>query len=251
MAKNLKQLRITEFVCKVMKNKWLKILLIVVAAALLLSMPLGGTWWTRILINAGLMCMCVLGLNVIIGYTGMFNLGYIAMFGIGAYTYAILASPHLNIHLPFLLIFPLAGLFAGIAGALLTIPVARLRGDYLALVTLAFGEVFRLVANNLPLTNGALGIINIDTPKILSWTINSPQKHYYLVLFLVVIEAFLMSRLRRSRIGRALAAIREDEDAARAMGINSFQLKVLANFVGAIPAGLAGVLFAANQYPHQ
>ena len=224
-----------------------RICIMLISAGLLLIMPVFGTWWTRVLINTGLMMMCALGLNVVLGNVGQFFLGYIAYYGIGAYMYAILASPFHDIHLPFLLVFVLAGATTGIFGALISLPTARLRGDYLALVTLALGEVFYLVVNNLSLTNGALGIMSIDKPNIFGITIGTPKEFYYLVIFVVFIEAILLHRFSGSRMGRAMAAIREDEDAASAMGLNTTYLKVLANGFGAIFGGFAGVIFAAVQ----
>ncbi|MCJ7834618.1 branched-chain amino acid ABC transporter permease [Cuneatibacter sp. NSJ-177] len=229
------------------RPKPVKWLLVAALAVLIAAMPAFGNWWVRILINTGLMLMCALGLNVILGNVGQFHLGYVAFYGIGAYLYAILASPHLGLHVPFLLVFVLAGILTGILGAVLSIPTARLRGDYLALVTLAFGEVFYLIVNNMQLTNGALGIMSIDKPDLGILTLDSPGKFYYAIAILVALEAFLLHRISQSRIGRGMAAIREDEDAAGAMGLNTKNLKILANGIGAVPAGLAGVLFAASQ----
>ncbi len=214
---------------------------------ILALMPLGGNWWTRVLINTGLMLLCALGLNVVLGNVGQFHLGFVAYYGFGAYFYAILASPHKNIHLPFLLIFILAGISTGILGALISVPTSKLRGDYLALVTLAVGEVFYLLVNSMQLTNASLGIMNIDKPVILGWEVNTPAKFYYLIWILAIITAVLFHRLSSSRIGRGMASIREDEDAASSMGVDTKKLKILANGIGAIPAGLAGVLFAASQ----
>jgi branched-chain amino acid transport system permease protein len=229
-------------------QKWARSLAWIAAAALAFLLPSAvGAFWTRVLIVAGLGAMMALGLNVIVGWAGLLNLGYIAYFAIGAYTYAILASPHRGYHLPFLLLFPLAGVLTGVVGTLLALPAVPLRGDYLALVTLGFGEIVRLVATNLAITNAAAGIINIDTPRIFSWSMSKPVHFYYALLILCVVEAFLFLRLERSRIGRAWTAIREDQDAARAMGVNTTGMKLLASAIGAVPAGLAGVLFAGLQ----
>ena len=225
----------------------LKLAIFAVIAFIVILMPVGGKWWTRILINTGLMLMCAMGLNVVLGNVGQFHLGFIAFYGIGAYLYAILASPHMGIHLNFVIVFIMAGIVTGVLGALISIPTARLRGDYLALVTLAVGEVFYLIVNNLQLTNAALGIMNIDKPSLFGWIMDTPIKVYYVVFVLVAIVAVLLYRLSKSRIGRGMAAIREDEDAASSMGLNTRRLKILANGIGAVPAGLAGVLFAASQ----
>lgn len=220
-----------------------------VLLALLLTLPsLLTNFWLRVLIQAGFSIMMALGLNVIMGYTGQFHLGYAAFYAVGAYTYGLLASRQFDVHLPFLLLFPLAGVLAAILGVLLAIPTLELRGDYLAMVTLAFGEIARLVLNNLTrLTGGPQGIIGIDHPTILSYVLRGPAAYYYLVLVLCAAEIWLMSRLERSRIGRAWTAIREDEEAAKGMGLDTGRLKLLACAIGAAPGGLAGVLFAAIQ----
>jgi len=233
---------------KLAGHKWSRFAATVAVILLMAFLPpVVGSFWTRVLIVAGFGAMMALGLNVIVGWAGLLNLGYIAYFAIGAYSYAILASPHRGYHLPFLLIFPLAGILAGVVGTLLALPAVPLRGDYLALVTLGFGEIVRLVATNLPITNAAAGIINIDTPRIFSWSMSKPVHFYYALLILCVVEAFLFLRLEHSRIGRAWTAIREDQDAARAMGVNTTGMKLLASAIGAVPAGLAGVLFAGLQ----
>lgn len=228
---------------------WAARLSLVVAVVLLLVLPLAvGRFWTRVLVQAGFAVMMGLGLNVMVGYTGLQNYGYAGYFAIGAYTYAILASPQFDLHLPFCLLFPLAGVLAAVVGALLAIPVLPLRGDYLALVTVGFGEVIRLLANNLSvLTGGPQGLIQIDRPSILFYHMARPRDYYYVVLFLCAVEVLVMRRLQESRIGRAWMAIREDEDAARAMGLDTKRLKLLACAIGAAPAGLVGVLFAGIQ----
>jgi branched-chain amino acid transport system permease protein len=228
---------------------WVVRLALLLAVVLVVALPaVVGRFWTRVLVQAGIWLMMALGLNVQFGYAGLSNLGYAAYFAIGAYTYAILASPHFDIHLPFLLLFPLAGALSALAGGLLSVPALSLRGSYLALVTLGFGEVIRLLIRNLSaLTGGPQGIILIDHPSIASFEIVSPRDYYYLVLCLCVAQVFLTRRLEASRIGRAWKAIREDQDAAGAMGIDTRRLKVLACAIGTLPAGLAGVLFASIQ----
>lgn len=228
----------------------LRRLFLALSLILLLAIPqfLTSNYWIRVLVQAGFGVMLALGLNVIVGYTGLLNLGYVAFYAIGAYTYALFASPQHDIHLPFLVLFPLAGILAALVGALLAIPVLPLRGDYLAMVTLAFGEITRLLMNNLdPVTNGPMGIISIDHPRILFYTLRTPQDYYYIVLLLCAVDILLMGRLERSRIGRAWRAIREDEEAARTMGLDTTRLKLLACTIGAASAGLAGVLYAGIQ----
>ena len=241
--------RITRSLSALTKGRTRK-LLMGIAVAFLLAVPqlISGNFWMRVLVQAGLGVMLALGLNVIIGYAGLLNLGYVGFYAIGAYTYALLASPFHDVHLPFVVLFPLAGILSALVGALLAIPVLPLRGDYLAMVTLGFGEITRLLINNLgPLTNGPMGIISIDHPTIFSYVLTTPRDYYYVLLFLCIVEVFLMSRLERSRIGRAWTAIREDESAASAMGIDTIRLKVMACTIGAFLAGLAGVLYAGVQ----
>jgi len=218
-------------------------------AVVLLMIPrlIASSYWIRVLDQAGLYIMMALGLNVIVGYAGLMNLGYASFFAIGAYLWAVLASPQHDIHLPFLLIFPLAGLLSGVVAYILAIPALKLKGDYLALVTLGFAESIRILANNASFTNAAAGIINIDHPSLGVFAVASVREYYYVVLVLCAIEILVMRRLENSRIGMAWMAIREDELAAESMGLNTRSLKLLACFIGAIPAGLAGVLFSGMQ----
>jgi branched-chain amino acid transport system permease protein len=202
----------------------------------------------RTLDLAGLYVLLSLGLNIVVGYAGLLDLGYVAFYAVGAYLYALLASPQLGYHLPFLVIFVMGGALAALAGALIGAPTLRLRGDYLAIVTMAFGEIIRILMNNLDwLTNGPQGIIQIDAPTIFGVQLDTPLRIYYLILPLCVLVVFLISNLEQSKIGRAWAAIREDEDAARAMGLNTRNLKLLAFAMGATTAGAAGVIFAGLQ----
>ncbi len=225
----------------------LAISILVLIAFALLPVFIRSNYWIRVLDSAGIYVMMALGLNVILGYTGLLNLGYAAYFAIGAYMWAILGSPHLNIHWNFWVVFFLAGLAAGIAGYLLAIPGLGLKGDYLALVTLGFGESIRILANNLSLTNAAMGIAQIDPMTIGTFKASTVQHYYYVILIICVIEVILMRRLENSRIGNAWMAVREDELAAESMGLDTRNLKLLACFIGAIPAGMAGVMFAAMQ----
>ncbi len=238
---------IRQFVSALTSTKRNQKILLALGLAGLLILPqvVPGNFAIMMLDQAGLYVMMAWGLNLIRGYAGIFQLGYGAFMLIGSYMWAILASPLHNLHLPFLAVWPLAALAAAAVGYLLTIPGLGLRGNYLAIVTLAFGEIIRLVTNNLsPLTNGPEGIPSIDPPRILGWTLSSTREYYYFILALVLIELVLMQRLVNSRIGRAWMAIREDEEAAKAMGLDVNRLKLLVSAIGAIPAGLAGVLFA-------
>ncbi len=220
-------------------------LLLVLALPRLGFLDAGGM---QIAVNVGLYVLLALGLNVVVGFTGLLDLGYIAFYAIGAYVYSFLASGQFGLHWPFLAILPVAAVAAGIFGVSFGAPTLRLRGDYLAIVTLGFGEIIQIVANNATgLTNGPQGVYNLDTPSVFGYRIDSSARYYYLLVVLCVLVVVVVSRLASSRIGRAWAAIREDEDAARAAGINTVRMKLLAFCIGAMIGGLAGPVFAANE----
>lgn len=239
----------------------------VMSALMLLALPwlIGasmGNTWVRILDFALLSIMLALGLNIVVGFAGLLDLGYIAFYAVGAYLYALMASPHFDIHLSFWLVAPLAASLACLAGILLGTPTLKLRGDYLAIVTLGFGEIIRIFMNNLNapvnITNGPQGINLIDPVRIGSLTFNKTQLlsgievpttylHYYLFLLFAVLAIFISSRLQHSRLGRAWVALREDEIAAAAMGINTRNVKLMAFAIGASFGGVAGALFASFQ----
>ncbi len=207
-----------------------------------------GSYWNQVLTTIGIFVMMGLGLNVVVGFAGLLDLGYVAFFAIGAYTYAFLNSPKYGLSVNFWLALPIAMATAALAGILLGVPVLRMRGDYLAIVTLGFGEIIRLILNNqVELTGGPQGILEIRPPQVFSLLINSPVEFYYMILVGAVLVAFVTARLNDSRIGRAWIAMREDEDVARAMGINTVNYKLLAFAVGASFAGIAGMIFAARQ----
>lgn len=192
--------------------------------------------------------MMGLGLNVVVGFAGLLDLGYVAFFALGAYTYAFMNAARFTSAPPGLLAMPIAMAVAGTAGLLLGIPVLRLRGDYLAIVTLGFGEIIRLVMNNeVEITGGPQGILQIAPPRLFGLVFNSPLTFYYLILVGIGVIAFITSRLNDSRIGRAWIAMREDEDVARAMGIDTVRYKLMAFAIGAAMAGLGGAIFAARQ----
>ncbi len=248
---------------------------VLLAALLLLPFvtdALLGRGWVRILDFAMLYIMLALGLNIVVGFAGLLDLGYIAFFAVGAYTFALAGSPHLmqvfpsafptGLHLSFWLVLPGAALLAGTFGALLGAPTLRLRGDYLAIVTLGFGEIIRIFLNNLNapvnLTNGPQGISRIDPVSVAGTPLSStqnvfgvslPSVHLYFYLFLAftALVIFVSRRLEKSRVGRAWMAIREDEVAASAMGINTRNLKLLAFAIGATFGGASGALFAGFQ----
>ena len=221
-----------------------------------------GNAWVRVLDFALLYVMLALGLNIVVGMAGLLDLGYIAFYAVGAYLYALLASPQFGLHWPVWAVLPLGALVAGVFGALLGAPTLRLRGDYLAIVTLGFGEIVRIFLNNLNspinITNGPQGISQIDPIRIatqpLSKTLDvfglsfpSVYLYYYLFLLLTLLVIFITLRLEDSRLGRAWVAIREDEVAAKACGINTRNVKLLAFAIGASFGGVAGGLFAGFQ----
>lgn len=221
-----------------------------------------GNSWLRVLDFALLYIMLALGLNIVVGFAGLLDMGYIAFYAVGAYLYALLASPHFGLHLPVWVIIPCGAVLAGAAGALLGAPTLRLRGDYLAIVTLGFGEIVRIFMNNLNapvnITNGPQGISGIDPIHLgnvtlakplsfLGFTIPSLHAYYFLFLALAMLIIFVTIRLEDSRIGRAWVAIREDEIAAKACGINTRNIKLLAFTMGASFGGVAGGLFAGFQ----
>ena len=234
-----------------------------------------GNAWVRIADLALLYVMLALGLNIVVGYAGLLDLGYVAFYAVGAYLFALMASPHLadnfaafaamfpnGLHTSLWLVIPVAALLAAFFGALLGAPTLKLRGDYLAIVTLGFGEIIRIFLNNLDhpvnLTNGPKGLGQIDSVKIFGldlgkrlelfgFDINSVTLYYYLFLVLVVISVIICYRLQDSRIGRAWMAIREDEIAAKAMGINTRNMKLLAFGMGASFGGVSGAMFGAFQ----
>ena len=247
------------------RNKtWLTYGLLAIGLALLpflVDASLGRTW-VRLLDFALLYVMLALGLNIVVGNAGLLDLGYVAFYALGAYVYAWLSSPHFGLHLPFWAVLPLGAAMAGLFGAMLGAPTLRLRGDYLAIVTLGFGEIVRIFMNNLNapvnITNGPQGINLIDpvsigtvslsqTHTVMGVTLSGVHQYYYLFLLLTLLVVFIALRLENSRIGRAWIAIREDEIAAAAMGINTRNLKLLAFAMGATFGGLAGGLFASFQ----
>ena len=250
-----------------------------VCATALLLLPLllqsFGHHWVRIADTCLLYLMLALGMNIVVGYAGLLDLGYVAFYAVGAYMFALLTSPHLTdnfawiatmfpagLHAPCWLTIPLAAVLAAGLGVLLGAPTLRLRGDYLAIVTLGFGEIVRLLLINLGrpvnITNGAKGVGPIDSISFFGLDLGKPLSiggheiasvtlYYYLFLMLVVLTVTVCHRLQDSRIGRAWMAIRDDEVAAEAMGINTRNLKLLAFGIGASFGGVSGALFGAFQ----
>ncbi|PXW13569.1 ABC transporter permease subunit [Paraburkholderia caballeronis] len=248
---------------------------IFVIAAPLVVGAAGGNYWVRVLDFAMLYVMLALGLNVVVGFAGLLDLGYIAFYAVGAYTAALLTSPHLTtqfawianlfpggLHTPYWIVIPVAMALAALAGILLGAPTLRLRGDYLAIVTLGFGEIVRIFMNNLDrpvnITNGPQGITGVaplrvagvdlsQSHTLFGFTFTSVYLYYYAFVVCSLLVIWVCSRLQHSRIGRAWAAIREDEIAAKAMGINTRNVKLLAFAMGASFGGLSGSMFGAFQ----
>ena len=269
-------------------NKFLKqlnpkqsIVGLVICMVLLALMPfiakeLGGTTWVRIIDMALLYVMLALGLNIVVGFSGLLDLGYVAFYAVGAYMVALLSSSHLSdnfaffaqhfpngLHIPLWVIVPLGAGLAALAGIMLGTPILKLRGDYLALVTLGFGEIIRIFMNNwgktgFNLTNGPRGINKIDPVTVFGYPLDRTLTiggidftkeflYYYLFLALAIVTIFVCYRLQHSRLGRAWMALREDDIAAKAMGINVRNIKLLAFSLGATFGGVAGGMFASFQ----
>lgn len=214
-----------------------------------------GPFLSEVADQVGFYIIMALGLNVVVGFAGMLDLGYVAFYAIGAYTMAVLTTPELPDvrailpQLTFWEALPLAVGAALLAGIFLGIPVLKTRGDYLAIITLGFGEIIRLLVLSdalKPLLGGAQGITGVGRPKIADFTATNPQQFYYFILVAIVIAWFVTSRLKASRLGRSWMAIREDEDVAAAMSINLVGYKLLAFATGATLAGLSGALFGSK-----
>ncbi len=184
-----------------------------------------------------------LGLNIVVGYAGLLDLGYAAFFAVGAYTTAILTT---SFGMNFWLTIPFAIFFAAISGVIIGGPTLRLRSDYLAIVTLGFGEIVRLSARNLEITGGSSGIYGIERPFFFGIEMNGNIHFYYAFLMLAFLAIFVSYRLQYSRLGRAWQYVREDEDAAEAMGINRVRVKLSAYVIGAVFGGVAGSFFAVK-----
>ena len=258
---------------------WAKVVLMVVAALFAYLLPIlnipGITTtdsdFASVLFLCALYALVALGLNIVIGYAGLLDLGYIGFFAVGAYAVGVWGSLHSQ--LPFLILIPVAIIVTGISGLLLGWPTLRVRGDYLAIVTLGFGEIIRLVLVNSEWTGAAAGISNVPKPpsfplfeiptldwstgvpivnldrtvKFLEFGVTDATPYYWLALTVVIIVLFLDVLMQRSRVGRSWEATREDEDAAELMGVPTFRFKLLAFATGATIGGLSGALFAAKQ----
>jgi len=224
------------------------IVVFVMAIALIALTPFLGNYYIRVVNGLLIYILLGIGLNIVIGYAGLLDLGFVAFYAVGAYTYGLLASAQLGIHLPFLLIVLIAALLGMLVGILLGVPVLKLRGDYLAIVTLGFGEIIRILVNNIDwLTGGPKGIARLDKASIFGIEIAKPVDFYWLLLATVLIVATIVWRMEKSILGKAWAAIREDQDAARGIGINTTNAKLAAFATSATIGSIAGVIFAASQ----
>ncbi len=230
-----------------------------VLGAIVVLFPLLGKFPSEVLDNVGLYVLMGLGLNIVVGFAGLLDLGYVAFFALGAYTMGILTSPEigwLGPRLTFWEALPFAVLMATLWGVILGIPVLGMRGDYLAIVTLGFGEIIRLVVLSdwlKPYIGGSNGITRIPKPVLGPISLATPQTLYYLLLAGCLLAGFIAIRLKDSRLGRAWMAMREDEDVAQAMGIDLVKTKLLAFASGAAFSGLSGAIFASkltSVYPH-
>lgn len=203
-----------------------------------------------VLVTSGIFMLLALGLNVIVGYAGVLNLGFAALYAVGAYTYALFS---IYFHVPFWIGLWLSALMSAVFGMLLAFPALRLSGDYLAIVTLGAGEIVRIALNNLDgITGGPNGLLGIAHPSLVlgSFRVDfgvQSEPYYYLVAALVLLVVFSLKRLENSPLGRAWVAIREDELAASCMGINPLEVKLWAFGIGGFIAGIAGAVFASKQ----
>lgn len=236
--------------------RWLALGLAVLVALLIPSLL--GTYLTEVLDNVGIYILMGLGLNIVVGYAGLLDLGYVAFFAIGAYTMGVLTSesPLGIAGFTFWEALPFVVAACVLAGIVLGVPVLRMRGDYLAIVTLGFGEIIRILVLSdflRPWIGGAQGILNVPKPQFLSVSLKGPEELYYVILAACLLAAFVSWRLTGSRLGRQWMAMREDEDVAEAMGINLVKTKLLAFAMGGSFAGLSGAIFASKLssiFPH-
>jgi branched-chain amino acid transport system permease protein len=235
---------------------------VLASAAVAVAFPFtqqGNAYWIRVFASIGVFAVAAIGLNVVVGLAGLLDLGYVAFFGVGAYVGALLANASLttvHVHVPFVLVIFLGGGIAAAFGLVIGAPTLRLRGDYLAIVTLGFGEIFRITANNWDgLTRGPNGISGVpdlhaagvnfgEAHTVLGVSLPGFANYYFLELVLLAAAILVFTRLNDSRIGRAWVAIREDELAAAASGVDTIRLKLLAFAIGAFLAGCAGTVNA-------
>ena len=227
-----------------MKNKRL-IIYAVFGIAMLLSPTFLNAYWVDVLNNVGLYTILALSLNIILGHAGLFHMGHAAFYALGAYTTAIINTTY---HIPIFWLLPVSGLVAGLAALVVARPIIHLRGDYLLIVTIGFVEIVRiaLVNNVFGITGGSNGIFGISRPMFFGMKINTPGEFFYLIWGFAAATIFLFDRLEKSRFGRALNFLREDDVAAEGSGINTSHYKLIAFVIGAFWAGMVGNIFAAK-----
>jgi ABC-type branched-subunit amino acid transport system permease subunit len=241
----------TSLIKQVRGNRYTRLVIYGVLLVLVFLVPLvAGVYWNYTIGTVFIYVLLGLGLNIVVGLAGLLDLGYVAFFAIGAYTMALLTAPAPQ-HLmwSFWIALPIGVVLAALTGLLLGAPVLRLRGDYLAIVTLGFGEIIRLLSTSDIMTNfsgGPKGVPNIGGPTLFGKPFNSAEDFVYLIFLAAILIFFVTNRLQNSRIGRAWEAMREDETVSRAMGINTLKQKLMAFAIGAAFAGLAGALFASR-----
>ena len=245
------------FSLRAMKPGRQKMIVILLVVLLVILLPqLANTLQNAVLGIVMIFIVMGIGLNIVVGYAGLLDLGYVAFFAVGAYAYGLLSSPssYVLVNVPwfggvsFWVGLPIAFLIGAFTGVLLGTPVLKLRGDYLAIVTLGFGEIIRLLVLNLrDYTGGPGGVLKIPSPEIFGYNLGNPQGILYLAMALGVLVTIVTLRMHDSRLGRAWVALREDEDVAEAMGINLISIKLLAFGSGAAFAALGGALYAARQ----
>jgi branched-chain amino acid transport system permease protein len=229
------------FITRLMENRWLG--WAGLAVGLLAPLVIATPYALNIMTSAVIFVMLAIGLNIVVGYCGLLDLGYAAFFAVGAYTSGVLAN---ELEIPLLATVPAVIVVTVIAGIVIGAPTLRLRSDYLAIVTLGFGEIIRIVANNLEITGGPSGIYGIPGLSAFGVDLSEPVVFYWVSVLIVALAVLFAARLGRSRLGRAWRFVREDEDAAEASGIHTYRVKLAAYIAGAVWGGLAGVLFAGQ-----
>jgi branched-chain amino acid transport system permease protein len=245
------QVRSLPAIQRFRQHKYSQQILFGAVVLILLILPLIlGQYWNYTLGTVGIYIMLGLGLNIVVGLAGLLDLGYVAFFAIGGYTVALLTAPQPHgIMLNFWLALPIGIALAALSGVLLGIPVLRMRGDYLAIVTLGFGEIIRILSKSDVLTGftgGPRGVRAVAGPSLFGLDLSSAMSFMFLIMLGIVLVAFVTNRLQHSRVGRAWMAMREDEDVAEAMGIHTLKYKLLAFAIGAAFAGLGGAIFASR-----
>lgn len=234
--------KVADTLSSLLENKYLGVagLLIAIAVPFISA----STYTLNVATNAVIFVMLAAGLNIVVGYCGLLDLGYIAFMAVGAYTAGIVSKMFV---LPLIFTIPAVLVMTVLAGLIIGAPTLRLRSDYLAIVTLGFGEITRITANNLEITGGPSGIFGIPgIAKIGDLDLQQPVPFYFFAVIVVSLFVLAAARLRGSRLGRAWRFVREDEDAAEAMGIHTYKVKLLAYIFGAVWGGMGGILFAAH-----